>query len=468
MTGAGITLDRLAGEIGGDLAGPPETVDTIAYDSRCATHGSLFACVPGDTVDGHDFAAGAVANGASALLVERPLDIDVPQIVVRDSRAAMGPAAAAIYHHPERDVTVLGVTGTNGKTTVTQMLGSMLTKLGRSVEVLGTLSGVRTTPEAPDLFAKLASMRASGVRHLALEVSSHALQLHRVNGMKFEVSAFTNLSQDHLDFHASMEEYFEAKASLFEPELTKRAVINADDRHGSTLLERRPDARPYSVADAADLSLDGPTSHFKWHGRPVTLQLAGLHNVSNAVCAATILDELAFGADDVADALGAIDPVPGRMEWVSLGQPFRVVVDYSHTPDSLRVALAACRTAAAPAASVVVVFGCGGDRDQAKRPLMGRVAADLADRVVVTSDNPRGEDPVRIIDQIVAGIRTEDHVVIEPDRQAAIDAAIAMAEEGDVVLLAGKGHETTQTIGDNVIDFDDRMAAMTALGKAGW
>jgi UDP-N-acetylmuramoyl-L-alanyl-D-glutamate--2,6-diaminopimelate ligase len=468
MRTAGIALDRLAAEIGGDLTGPSTVVTSIAHDSRRAEPGSLFACVRGEHADGHDFAPDAVERGAQALLVERRLDLPVAQILVADSRYMLGSAAAAIYGHPDRDVTVLGVTGTNGKTTVTHMLGSMLAKLGQSVEVLGTLSGTRTTPEAPELFSKLADLRSRGVRHLAMEVSSHALKLHRVGGMRFEVAAFTNLSQDHLDFHPSMEEYFETKAQLFELESSNRAVINRDDHYGRTLLKRRTDARPYSVADAADLSLDGPISRFSWQGRTVTLQLAGIHNVSNAVCAATMLDVLDFEADDVADALGAIDPVPGRMEWVSLGQPFRVVVDYSHTPDSLRAALAACRTATASNGGVFVVFGCGGDRDGAKRPLMGAVAAADADHVVVTSDNPRSENPDAIIEQIIAGIPGDTSTLVEPDRQAAIDAAIAAAAPGDVVLIAGKGHETTQIIGTTAIDFDDRMAAVTALQKAGW
>jgi UDP-N-acetylmuramoyl-L-alanyl-D-glutamate--2,6-diaminopimelate ligase len=468
MSAIGIALDRLASEIGGELTGDPDVVTSIAHDSRSVDQGAIFACIPGENVDGHDFAATAVDRGARALLLQRHLDIDCPQILVQNSRVAMGPAAAAVYGHPEREVTVLGVTGTNGKTTVTQMLGSMLTKLDRSAQVLGTLTGARTTPEASELFATLADLRANRVEYLAMEVSSHALQMHRVDGMRFEVAAFTNLSRDHLDFHSTMEDYFAAKERLFQPELSANAVINGDDEHGRLLLERRPDARPYSLADAAELTLDGPTSQFEWQGRQVTLQLSGAHNVSNAVCAATILDTIGFDADDVADALCAIDPVPGRMEWISIGQPFRVVVDYSHTPDSIRVALAACRTAVSPDGQVAVVFGCGGDRDRAKRPLMGEAAVAGADHVVVTSDNPRSEHPDTIIDHIVAGIPTDRSVVVEPDRQAAIDGAIAQAKPGDVVLIAGKGHETTQTIGTRVIDFDDRLAAVTALKKAGW
>lgn len=468
MSGLGITLDRLATEIGARFSDRVDTVTSITHDSRSSKPGALFACVPGENVDGHDFAAAAVEQGATALLVERPLDLDVPQLLVDDSRASMGPAAAAIFDHPERDVSAIGVTGTNGKTTVTSMLGSMLSKLGQPVEVMGTLSGKRTTPEAPELFAHLASMRSNGVRYLAMEVSSHALELHRVAGMTFAVAGFTNLSQDHLDFHPSMEAYFAAKAKLFAPDLSEVAVINADDPRGQDLLKRRSDARPYSVDDVDHLEVRGPVTSFGWQGHPVTLQLAGMHNVSNAVCAATILDSLGYGADDVADAIGAIDPVPGRMEWVSIGQPFRVVVDYSHTPDSLRVALDACRAAIPSGNRVNVVFGCGGDRDQAKRPLMGAQAAALADHVVITSDNPRSEDPSVIINHILDGVPADASVEVEPDRQMAIDAAIAGATEGDIVLIAGKGHETTQTIGSDVIDFDDRLAAVTALQRAGW
>lgn len=236
MSTIGITLDSLASEIGGRLTGNSDVVTSIAHDSRSVEPGAIFACIPGDNADGHDFAAAALNSGAAALLVERDLEINCPQILVENSRASMGPAAAAVYGHPELNVTVIGVTGTNGKTTVTHMLGSMLTKLGQSVEVLGTLTGARTTPEAPDLFAKLAGLRSRGVRNLAMEVSSHALELHRVNGMRFEVAAFTNLSQDHLDFHSTMDDYFAAKARLFQPELSMRAVINADDEHGRTLL----------------------------------------------------------------------------------------------------------------------------------------------------------------------------------------------------------------------------------------
>ncbi len=468
----GLDLVDLAEEIGGRLVLPDASVHTrvfgITHDSRTVKPGAIFACVSGAVTDGHDYAEDAAAAGAAALLTQRELSVEVPQLVVPDVRRSLGPASAAVFGHPDRDVQVVGVTGTNGKTTVTHMLGDMLAHLGRSVEVSGTLSGARTTPEAPDLFARLADMRSRSVSYLAMEVSSHALELHRVDGLRFTVGAFTNLSQDHLDFHSSMEAYFEAKARLFSREFAETVVINEDDPAGQKLIERRPDARRYGIAQATDLKLGGPTSSFRWGHLPVTVQMAGEHNVYNALCAASVLEALEFEPDDVADAIGAINPVPGRMEWVAIGQPFRVVVDYSHTPDSLQAALAACRLAASPDGAVRVVFGCGGNRDADKRPLMGAAAAQGADQVFVTSDNPRLEDPLAIIEAILAGISDRGSIVVEPDRQAAIDQAVAHASAGDVVLIAGKGHETTQMTGSTVVDFDDRIAAVNALQRAGF
>lgn len=463
---AGVELRRVAADVDGELVGESVEVAGITHDSRLVQSGFLFVCVPGQSADGHDFADRAVAAGAAALLVERRLDIDVPQVVVTDTRRMAGPAAATVLGHPERHITLIGVTGTNGKTTVTQMLGTMLGRLDRAVEVSGTLTGSLTTPDATDLFARLADLRRRAVRYLALEVSSHALALHRVEGLRFDVAAFTNLSQDHLDFHGTMADYFEAKATLFEPERSRMAVVNREDSAGRTLIDRRPDALTYGIDDAAELSLAAATSSFAWRGRPVTLQLAGRHNVVNALCAAVVLESLDIEPDDIADAIGAIDPVPGRMEWINLGQPFRVVVDFAHSPASLSVALEACRRAATGA--VHVVFGCGGDRDRDKRPLMGWVAAEGADRITVTSDNPRGEDPAAIAAAILAGVPDLSEVTVEPDRRVAIDQAVAGAGPGDVVLIAGKGHEATQTIDGRVLDFDDRVVAVESLERAGW
>lgn len=472
MVEPGLDLADLAEEIGGRLVLPQEGVHTrvsgITHDSRTVKPGSIFACVSGAVADGHDYAGAAVASGAAAILTERELSVAAPQLVVSDVRRSLGPASAAVFDHPDRDVKVVGVTGTNGKTTVTHMLGAMLAHLGRSVEVLGTLSGARTTPEAPELFARVADMRARSVSYLAMEVSSHALEFHRVDGLRFTVGAFTNLSQDHLDFHKTMEAYFQTKARLFHGDFSESVVINEDDSAGQRLIERRPDAKRYGLAQAADLKLGGPTSSFRWRHLPVTVQMAGEHNVYNALCAASILDALGFESEEVADAIGAINPVPGRMEWVAIGQPFRVVVDYSHTPDSLRAALTACRFATSPDGSVRVVFGCGGNRDADKRPLMGAAAHQGADQVFVTSDNPRLEDPLAIIEAILAGIPDRSEVIVEPDRQSAIDQAVANAAAGDVVLIAGKGHETTQTVGSTVVDFDDRIAAVNALQRAGF
>lgn len=469
------TLDTIVERVAGRLVGRPAgargtgTLDIVdaTHDSRAIEPGSLYCCVPGARFDGHDFALAARDAGAAALLVERELPVDLAQVVVGDVRAAMGLAAAAIHRDPSQDLTLVGVTGTNGKSSIVQLLADLWTHAAMPAEIIGTLSGPRTTPEATDLqrFLRLAVDR--GVRALAIEVSSHALTLHRVAGTRFDLALFTNLTQDHLDFHSTMEEYFEAKAQLFTPELSERALINADDPWGQRLIERATiPAEGWSLAEADGLRFDGTTSSFRWRGRPIALHLAGAHNVSNALGAARAAELLGMDPADIVDALCATSPVRGRFETVDAGQPFHIAVDYAHTPDALRAALVAARQVA-EGARVIVVFGCGGDRDVEKRADMGRVAAEAADLVVVTSDNPRSEDPEAIIADILTGIgpRTGDPtVVIEPDRQQAISVAVEAAAEGDLVLIAGKGHETYQIIGDRTVDFDDRHAALVALG----
>ena len=461
------TVRRLVERAGGTLVGsaaPGVEIVDVTHDSRTVEPGWLFCCVPGANVDGHDFAPRAVEAGAVALLVERELILDIPQIVVADVRAAMGPVAAAVHGDPARELTVVGVTGTNGKSSIVQLLVDLWRQGGTRAEIVGTLVGARTTPEATDLQRILRSAVDRRVEALAVEVSSHALALRRVAGCHFALAVFTNLTQDHLDFHPTMEDYFEAKALLFTPELSARAVVNGDDRYGRRLLERAAiPTEPYGLADAEDLEFDGATSRFRWRGHEIVLQLAGSHNVLNAMAAARCAEVLGMEAVDIADALCATSPVRGRFEAVDAGQPFHIAVDYAHTPDALRAALVAARQVAG-SGRVIVVFGCGGDRDVEKRAGMGRVAEQAADRVVVTSDNPRSEDPMAIIADILAGVADPDAVTVEPDRQAAIDRAIAAAAPGDMVLIAGKGHETHQIIGDRTIDFDDRHAALVALG----
>jgi UDP-N-acetylmuramoyl-L-alanyl-D-glutamate--2,6-diaminopimelate ligase len=489
----------------GGADGDPD-VRAMVHDTAGAGPGSLFFCVRGARVDGHDLADAAVAAGAVALVVDHVLPLDVPQVVVPDVRRAMGPLSATFWGNPSRDLVVVGVTGTSGKTTVTHLLCPVLEASGRApCAIIGTLSGARTTPEATDLQAMLAVQRdrggsgagvgrvvGAGRGAVAMEVSSHGLALHRVDGTHFAVAVFTNLSQDHLDFHHTMDDYFAAKAALFTPEFTDRAVVCSDDPRGRELLARLRaagsgvTATAYSLTDAEELTLSPAGASFRWRGEPVELALAGRFNVTNAVAAGAAAEALGIEPGVVARGLSAATPVPGRFEAIDGGQRFTVIVDYAHKPDALDQALrAASELVADPVPPshrrsgggqhvsgrprLVVVFGCGGDRDVAKRPLMGEVATRLADDVILTSDNPRSEDPLAIIDDIRAGIPAgaAATVAVEPDRRRAIERAVAEARPGDVVVIAGKGHETTQTIGDTVRPFDDRQVARASLAALG-
>ena len=462
-----VQVDEVIGSTGVEVTG-------IALDSRDVSAGDLFCCVPGAVVDGHTFAPAAVAAGAVALLVEHPVEIeaDVAQVVVPSVRLAMPLVAARLYDDPSRDLTVIGVTGTNGKTTTTHLLASILAASELESVVIGTLTGERTTPEGPELQRQLAEARRAGVDAVAMEVSSHALDQHRVDGVRFSVAVFTNLSRDHLDHHGTMEAYFRAKARLFTPALSQRAVVNLDDPHGRLLLDAADvPTTGYSLDDVEGLELSAAGSRFRWRGEVVELPLAGRFNVANALAAATTA--LTLGVDEGVIAAGLSRPVvvPGRFERIDEGQPFTVVVDYAHTPDGLRQVLAAA-SELADGAQVHVVFGCGGDRDRTKRSPMGEVAAHGADRVVVTADNSRSESTAAIITEIVAGIdaaadRRAGEVVVEPDRRAAIGDALAAAGPGDVVVVAGKGHEATLTIGDEVVDFDDRQVVRQELERTG-
>jgi UDP-N-acetylmuramoyl-L-alanyl-D-glutamate--2,6-diaminopimelate ligase len=414
-------------------------------------------------VDGHDLAPEAVTGGAVALVVERPVAVAVPQVRVPSVRAAMGPMAAAFHGEPSTRLAVIGVTGTSGKTTTTHLLAAIGEAAGWPSEVLGTLSGPRTTPEAPDLQARLAAAVAGGRRLVAMEVSSHALALDRVRATRFAVAVFTNLSHDHLDFHRDLEDYFAAKASLFRPEYAAAAVVNADDPYGARLL--RDAAVPtdaYSLADAGGLEVAPQRARFTWRGCRIELPVGGRFNVANALAAATAAARLGLDPATIAAGLAAARPVPGRFEPVEEGQPFSVLVDYAHKPGALASALEAARQAAA-GGRLLLVVGAGGERDPSKRPEMGEVAARLADRVLLTSDNPRGEDPLVIIEAVRAGMGSTAGVTVEPDRRAAIARAVAEAEPGDVVVIAGKGHETVQLSGADSIPFDDRAEARAAL-----
>jgi UDP-N-acetylmuramoyl-L-alanyl-D-glutamate--2,6-diaminopimelate ligase len=467
-----MTLRELLGD------GAPEAeISGLAYSSQSVTPGTLFFCVPGFRADGHDFARQAVERGAAALVCQRPLGLGVPEVLVDDVRAAMGPAAARFYGDPTSELDVVGITGTNGKTTTAFLVRHLLEADGRRCGLLGTVKRVvggaeedveRTTPEAIDLQSTFRRMLAAGDRACAMEVSSHALELGRAAGIRFACRVFTNLTQDHLDFHENMEAYFLAKRRLFEE--PGPSVVNMDDEYGRRIaaeldcvtfgIETEADYR------ALDVEFDLMGSRFRCEtpDGPLHLEsrLPGLFNVQNALGAVAVARLLGVGADTIATALPRFGRVPGRFEPVDEGQDFGVLVDYAHTPDSLENVLRAAREVAR--GRVHVVFGAGGDRDRGKRPLMGEAARRLADRVLVTSDNPRNEPPEAIVDEIMEG--AGDGAERETDRARAIGLATEGARPGDVVVIAGKGHEQGQEFEDGRKEpFDDRSVAREALRR---
>lgn len=484
----GITPLRLEGD-------PVVDVRTVEYDSRRVRPGACFACLPGRHTDGHLHAAEAVASGAVALLVERPLGLGVVEARVPEVRRVLGPVAARIVGDPSHALRCVGVTGTNGKTTTTYLVQAIAVAAGERAGVVGT-TGVRidgravagvgdgwagagfTTPEAPDLQSLLARMRAEGVTTVALEVSSHALDQHRVDGTRFAAACFTNLSHDHLDYHHTVDAYFAAKARLFAPERCEVAVTNLDDPYGREIARRAEAAGIPVVTYARDdpsADLGAEAIGYGSTGTDLvlvdrrggaraatTVALLGPVNVGNALAAAATVRALGLPLATAAAGLAAAPVVPGRLERVDAGQPFTVLVDYAHTPDALAHAVAAARVLARDH-RVTVVFGCGGDRDRDKRRPMGEAAA-AGDLVVVTSDNPRSEDPAAIAAAAAAGVVAAGREpVVELDRRTAIARALESAAEGDVVLIAGKGHESGQTLGGVTTPFDDRVVARELL-----
>jgi UDP-N-acetylmuramoyl-L-alanyl-D-glutamate--2,6-diaminopimelate ligase len=457
-------------------AQPVEIAD-LAYDTRGVKAGSLFFCVIGSRVDGHDLAWEAIENGAVALVVERELEVAVPQLVVPDTRAAMAVAADVFFGEPTRELEVVGVTGTNGKTTTVFLLHSVLEAAGRRPGLVGTVRWLVggeerpapfTTPEAMDLQRLFREMLSAGDRSVAVEASSHGSALRRLDRVRFDALVFTNLSQDHLDLHGTMEEYFDAKRRLFTGPAPPPAAVNVGSEWGRRLAGDLADAHRAPLVtfglEAGDVRAEGLEigplgSRFRAAGIEIETRLRGSFNVENAlgaVAAGLLLD---LDEDEIAAGIAALDEVPGRFEALDEGQPFAVVVDYAHTPDSLDTLLRAARGLGD--GRVIVVFGAGGDRDRGKRPLMGRVALELADLVIVTSDNPRSEEPLAIIEDVLQGAGLE--VEIDPDRRTAIQRAISAAEPGDVVVIAGKGHEQGQEIAGAVHPFDDRAVAREAL-----
>jgi UDP-N-acetylmuramoyl-L-alanyl-D-glutamate--2,6-diaminopimelate ligase len=452
-------------------------VSDVTFRSDEAAPGSLFFCVPGARADGHDLAADAVSRGAVALVVERWLPLNVPQVRVPVVRESMGPVSAALFDHPSRLIRTVGVTGTNGKTTVTYLLESILREAGLVPGLIGTtgirINGepvpvARTTPEAPDLQRLLAQMVARGVGGVALEVSSHGLDQHRVDGVSFDVAVFTNLSQDHLDYHGTMQAYFAAKARLFTGRFASRAAIGIDSPWGERMVEAcEIPATTFGRSRHAELRATGESASaagvsFEAGGVHVKSPLRGEFNVSNCLAAFAAARVLGLDSEAIVRGIARVANVSGRMERVDAGQPFLVLVDYAHTPDGLDRVLHAARSLAA--GRLVVVFGCGGDRDRAKRFPMGRTATAGADHTVITSDNPRSEDPAAIIAEVERGAREGGGpYVVEPDRRSAIRLALEGAGRGDVVVIAGKGHETEQEFADGPVAFDDRVVAAQEL-----
>ena len=489
-------LGELAGRlhVGLDSADDGVQVTGITVDSRTVEPGDVYVAAPGAATHGARFAGAAAAAGAVAVLSDEEgarlcgeSGVDVPVLVVDRPRAVLGALSAQVYGEPARSLRLLGVTGTQGKTTTTRLAEAALTAAGESAAVVGTV-GTRiaghdvasslTTPEAPALHALFAVMVEEGVSGCAMEVSSHALVMGRVDGVVFDVAAFTNLGRDHLDFHADLEDYFAAKAQLFTPARARRGLVNLDDTYGRRLLaqaeipmrtfSRHPGAGADWWADAVVPTATG--SRFVLHGPdgelPVEVPLPGDFNVANAVCAVASLAEVGYDPVVVAEAMGRGGGVPGRMEPVTVGQDFTAVVDYAHKPDAVEAVLTSVRPSTE--GRVIVVIGAGGDRDRGKRAVMGEIASRLADVVVVTDDNPRTEDPAAIRAELLRGAARGGPAELheEGDRRAAIRLAVGLARAGDCLVVAGKGHETGQEVGGVVHPFDDRIELRAALESA--
>lgn len=465
-------------------------INGIEYDSRKVKKGNLFVAIKGFVVDGHDFASDAVENGAQAVLVERKLALDIPQVVVKSTREALGQVASNWYGHPSSAMRLVGVTGTNGKTTTTYLVKSILEKAGYKVGLIGTIQNLignevipaeRTTPESLDLQRLLSEMRDANVDYVVMEVSSHALDLHRTQGAEYDVGIFTNLSQDHLDFHETLEAYFSAKSKLFanltrnSSKAKKLSVINFDDSHGlqmaasssAPVFSYGVDQHAQVCAKDIEVTNKGVRYRVKTpQGEAVlALNLTGKFNIYNSLAAITACLWEGVSLSTIKAGLEQVLGVAGRFELVDAGQDFAVIVDYAHTPDSLENVLQTAKGFAK--GRLLLVFGAGGDRDRKKRPLMGKTAAKYSDYLLVTSDNPRSEDPEQICQDVAAGILEvgfpKEKYEIVVSRRAAISRGVQLAQPGDILIIAGKGHETYQEFKGKTIHFDDKEEALQAL-----
>ncbi|MDO4356670.1 MAG: UDP-N-acetylmuramoyl-L-alanyl-D-glutamate--2,6-diaminopimelate ligase [Clostridia bacterium] len=459
-------------------------VDSLCMDSRKAAPGAMFFCIPGLTRDAHDFAPQAVGKGASALVVERELPLDCPQVLVRDAREAVSYIAATFYGHPAKELTLIGITGTKGKTTTSFLVKSILEQMDFRVGLIGTVGSMigdrqipstLTTPDPVDFQKLLRDMADAGCTHVVMEVSAHALALKKLVGVKFAVAGFTNLSQDHFDFFHDMEHYQQTKMLLFTPEFTDKMVINADDervREGFEAAGLNPVLTGISYPSdfyAKDIEVNERGSSFRigYHKQfrmDIALQLSGIFNVYNSLMAAALCRQVGATPEAIERGLEAVRFVPGRIELLETDTPYRVILDYAHSPDSLENILNAVRGTTRK--RMIALFGCGGDRDREKRPIMGEIGGRLADFCILTSDNPRGEDPMAILAQIEAGIRGTrcEYIVIE-NRREAIRYALCHALPGDVIVLAGKGHETYQEIAGVKHPFDEKIVVRELLSE---
>lgn len=447
-----LTVDSLVmhADIPATIVGNKNTVFSgITQDSRNVEPGDILCCVRGESFDGHHFISEAIERGAVAVLVDHideSIESSVVQIVVPNVREVLGRIASSAFRHPASSLKMVGITGTNGKTTTASILGSLLTSHGGSVHVMGTLTGVRTTPESIDLHAELRRCVDSGIDHVVMEVSSHALEHHRVDGIVFDVAIFTNLGHDHLDFHGTMENYFAAKKRLFSSEQSRVAVVNGDDPYGIQLqMESVIPTSSYSVSNVDNVVVTAAQVSFTWKGLDVRIPLGGTFAVINALAAITAAHELGVSDERIVSGCASVQTVPGRFESVPNSADIDVVIDFAHTPEALKGLLISARQISR--GGLIVVFGCGGDRDHEKRPLMGDIASRGADIVIITSDNPRSEDPEHIVAEVVSGVVVNHSTVSSiVNREKAIESAILGAKRGDMVVVAGKGHETTQEI----------------------
>lgn len=476
----------------GDISGLKVT--GIAYDSRKVEPGFVFVCIEGFKTDGHNYVDSAVKNGAAAVVAAKAVAVPegVPLILVDNTRVALALLGAAFYDFPSQSLIMLGITGTNGKTTTTHLIEEILKENGKKVGLIGTIKNkigdqelavTNTTPESLDLQRLLADMRDAGVSHVVMEVSSHALELQRVAGVEYDLAIFTNITQDHLDFHENMENYLAAKIKLFSglgkstgKEHPKYGIINVDDPQSGKIIDQMTaKVITYGINKKAevqgeniDLRAEGVSFDVAapQGGLHLALNITGLFNVANSLAAVASAIALGLSLDSVKTALERVPGVAGRLEKVDAGQDFAVLVDYAHTPDSLENILKAAREFTR--GRIITVFGCGGDRDRTKRPIMGAASARLSDYTVITSDNPRSEEPLAILGDIEAGVSPligKDKYTVIPDRREAIGYALKMAKGQDTVLIAGKGHETYQIVGDKVLPFDDREAARELLAQ---